>query len=465
MIGEVLNQIHDISDSSSESIRYRENGLNHQPGNMKPGRSGCHKKGSAGIQGLEKKILHMKEKSDKLVVSNYIDSVNPSDEVVCSKFVSEDKDKILEDVVKFSDKFIKPDTGEHPLATISTSLEMLQQFSKISQENVKQVDLSSDVPKNRILEVNIVQDRVSGYTLEEIKARTKAKIAFITKVLTKAKKYGLAKMTHEGYLKQKEPKLKKEHMSFINAFVSNQSGAVTIRRIREALLREFASLETLSISTIHKTLTRKMQFSKRKAAKRDKRAASSNTRKRVAPFAIEISRAVKNEEEIWSLDETAFWAGKDLLLRWHPKKQTLVVFQDSEDPIRVSAICAFCIDGRYLVRFVKGACTALIYADFLRKLGTIKIKQTALILEDNAAIHHSLVARAAAVGAGLESVFVPPYSPEYNYCEYNFAIIKARLYEFSHTTHDQLVRTVSNLLRKIKPDLQQRLFVGCIKNL
>ena len=143
----------------------------------------------------------------------------------------------------------------------------------------------------------------------------------------------------------------------------------------------------------------------------------------------------------------------------------MIVYEDTKEAYRITALCAVNLNGHFLVRFIKGACTTLIYSEFLEKLGIVNEKQSIFAIEDNAAIHHSAISRIAANKANITNIFTPPYSPQYNFIEYDFATNKSRLYNCDTGNYNILTRIVVHIMNNLPSDMQLRLFLKSLREL
>jgi len=70
-----------------------------------------------------------------------------------------------------------------------------------------------------------------------------------------------------------------------------------------------------------------------------------------------------------------------------------------------------------------------------------QLRPLSLLILDNAAFHKKNDMREIIKSAGHQVLFLPPYSPDYNKIEQDFAILKKqRMYAPPNTTLDELVK-------------------------
>lgn len=119
---------------------------------------------------------------------------------------------------------------------------------------------------------------------------------------------------------------------------------------------------------------------------------------------------------------------------------------------RVSAITAISMDGLVGVELTQGSVNGTIFADFLR--GTLipemqsfdgSPEKKSVIIMDNCAIHHTGIVKDLLDSTGIVTLFLPPYSPDYNPIELAFSSVKYYLKE-----HDELLQTSPDPLPIIK---------------
>lgn len=93
-----------------------------------------------------------------------------------------------------------------------------------------------------------------------------------------------------------------------------------------------------------------------------------------------------------------------------------------------------------------GSCNRDRFAAFLREDVTAP-EATATL--DNVRFHHSAIVRDAAERSGLKLVYTPPYSPDFNFVENAFSIIKSHTRKLDASEHlDAAIRLVTPVKAK-----------------
>ena len=119
---------------------------------------------------------------------------------------------------------------------------------------------------------------------------------------------------------------------------------------------------------------------------------------------------------------------------------------------RVSAITAISNDGLVGVELTHGSVNGDIFADFVR--GTLipemqsfdgSTEKKSVVIMDNCSIHHVRVVKDLLDSAGIITLYLPPYSPDYNPIELAFSSVKYYLKQ-----HDELLQISSDPLSIIE---------------
>ena len=95
----------------------------------------------------------------------------------------------------------------------------------------------------------------------------------------------------------------------------------------------------------------------------------------------------------------------------------------------------------------KGSTNALWFNQWLEEHLIPELKQNSTLILDNAAFHRKDDVFRIAQQAGHKVLFLPPYSPDFNRIEQDFAILKKRrIYSPPDTSLDDLVKSYGNYL-------------------
>ena len=93
----------------------------------------------------------------------------------------------------------------------------------------------------------------------------------------------------------------------------------------------------------------------------------------------------------------------------------------------------------------EGSTNSLWFNQWLQQYLLRELTESSTLILDNARFHQKQDVEAIAARAGHQVLFLPPYSPDFNDIEQDFAIIKKRrAYAPSSTTLDQIVQAYVN---------------------
>ena len=109
---------------------------------------------------------------------------------------------------------------------------------------------------------------------------------------------------------------------------------------------------------------------------------------------------------------------------------------------RTSLLAARMPDGTLqATQLWEGTCNADIFNDWLEYQLTPHLKPHQVVIMDNAAFHKSQKTRDIIEKTGAKLLYLPPYSPDLNPIEHDFAALK-KIRQFNHTKSiDQIIQT------------------------
>ena len=93
----------------------------------------------------------------------------------------------------------------------------------------------------------------------------------------------------------------------------------------------------------------------------------------------------------------------------------------------------------------KGTCDTELFNIWLKEILLPKTKKGDVIVMDNASFHKSPTTRKLIEDAGCELVYLPPYSPDLNPIENDFANIKKRWQYDSDVKLTKIVKAYQNI--------------------
>lgn len=146
--------------------------------------------------------------------------------------------------------------------------------------------------------------------------------------------------------------------------------------------------------------------------------------------------AVREANEVVSIDETSVILERKPLYGYS-LKGTRPVFRSKKPPRgnRVTLLLAVSNKrGVIAHRTFNGSCNRERFAAFLQE--DVDARGAAVTL-DNVRFHHSPNVKRAADSAGLQLVYTPPYSPDFNFIENAFSIIKSHTRRLDASEHLQ----------------------------
>lgn len=211
-----------------------------------------------------------------------------------------------------------------------------------------------------LVELEIVQLRLEGLSIDTIAKKVRKKVAFVNNAIKFAKTNGLAVHQEEAQAIPTPVKIERKHLAFITMLIRTHSDNITVRRIRQTLSDVFVELKNVAARTVFYAVKRKLGLTKKKALLRNKRIGSPNRKKQILHFLREISQAITTGRDTYSIDECALWVGKEEIKRWHLRSESVVVIENTDQAPRITALCAFSRSGRHFILLIWGACTGLI---------------------------------------------------------------------------------------------------------
>lgn len=146
-------------------------------------------------------------------------------------------------------------------------------------------------------------------------------------------------------------------------------------------------------------------------------------------------------QNIVYIDESGFESSSIRLYAWGTRGKRIYDSQNGQNRQRTSLIAAK--RGKTLLAPVlfPGTTNASWFNYWLEHHLLPSLDSPCVLIADNAAFHKKKEIRAIAQVAGHQVLFLPPYSPDYNKIEQDFAILKKqRMYAPPGTSLDELVR-------------------------
>lgn len=115
---------------------------------------------------------------------------------------------------------------------------------------------------------------------------------------------------------------------------------------------------------------------------------------------------------------------------WSPRGVTPVQVGQFRRGQRYQVLPAYSQDGIIYAQVFEGSTTAAVFEAFLSELLPLISTSSGyrrVLIMDNASVHHSIKVKQMCAAAGVDLLYLPPYSPDYNPIEEFFAELKAFL--------------------------------------
>ena len=127
-------------------------------------------------------------------------------------------------------------------------------------------------------------------------------------------------------------------------------------------------------------------------------------------------------------------------------KKLMAIAMEKEEQERVSQLVKEAENYQRALLF-KGSTNALWFNQWLEEHLIPELKPNSTLILDNAAFHRKDDVFRIAEQAGHKVLFLPPYSPDFNRIEQDFAILKKRrIYSAPGTSLDDIIKSYGNYL-------------------
>lgn len=140
------------------------------------------------------------------------------------------------------------------------------------------------------------------------------------------------------------------------------------------------------------------------------------------------------------LDKSGFEQDYPTVFAWAPRGQQVSGERSSQRRPRQHLLAARNPEEFLAPMLILGSITAIVFATWLREHLCPLLPPHSVLILDNARFHRPEHVKAIAAAAGHEVRFLPPYSPDFNKIEHDFAALKKILaYAPEGTTLDEVV--------------------------
>ena len=108
-----------------------------------------------------------------------------------------------------------------------------------------------------------------------------------------------------------------------------------------------------------------------------------------------------------------------------------------------------------------GTLNKYIFAEYIKTCLKPTLSSEDVILLDNSSVHKSKLVLDTLKECGINYLFLPPYSPDFNPIELLWALMKSVLRKLKARTHDKLEKAMKVALDSVKVDFIVNWFEHC----
>lgn len=152
-------------------------------------------------------------------------------------------------------------------------------------------------------------------------------------------------------------------------------------------------------------------------------------------------RYLRRGKELVYVDESGFAPTVTRRYAYAPKGQRVYGLQSGQRRPRTSLIAARVGPTLQAPFLFEGSCTTALFNAWLAQELCPQLYAKHVVVMDNAAFHKSALTQALITGTGATLLFLPPYSPDFNPIEHDFATLKRQREYREQDSLDILVKT------------------------
>ena len=138
----------------------------------------------------------------------------------------------------------------------------------------------------------------------------------------------------------------------------------------------------------------------------------------------QLADAKASGKSLVYVDESGFRDESYRRYGYAPKGEKVFGLISSQRTRTTTLIAARFEDAFTAARVFKGSCKAVEFNDWLAEQLSLRLTAKHIVILDNARLHKTPRTRQLIEGCGASLMFLPPYSPDYNPIEHDFANIK-----------------------------------------
>jgi putative transposase len=156
-------------------------------------------------------------------------------------------------------------------------------------------------------------------------------------------------------------------------------------------------------------------------------------------------RYQRQGKELVYVDESGFAPVITRRYAYAPKGQRVYGIRSAQRRPRTSLIAARMGQTLQAPLLFEGSCTTALFNAWLAQQLCPRLHDRHVVVMDNAPFHKSALTHALITGTGATLLFLPPYSPDLNPIEHDFAILKRRREYREQDSLDTLIQTYQSL--------------------
>lgn len=292
----------------------------------------------------------------------------------------------------------------------------------------------------------IVRMRLNNrYSFRQIAQEEGLCISTVSSIVSRFQKTSRLVKTQRGGSTRRS-KLGNDHIHHVQQYWRRRPLS-TLKDARNDLLSRYPDIGTLSVSTLQRAIASKGTFTL-KRVHRDLPARNSTPtkRKRQAWCAEWLSQLVI-DKAIY-IDESGFNLATARQYGWSEQGNRAIATRPSQGA-NLTLIVAVSVEKQVIAHQERfGSTDTAVFESFIHNL-LAKLHQPHQIVMDNASIHKNIDIKNAIQNAGHTLIFQPPYTPEFNLCEWVFGLVKGYVGKQEIDTHGTLIDHITSKLDNI----------------
>lgn len=120
---------------------------------------------------------------------------------------------------------------------------------------------------------------------------------------------------------------------------------------------------------------------------------------------------------------------------------------------RQSILSTIRLSGDQVPFVFPGTLNKELFADYVRFQLAPTLWEDDIVVLDNCSVHHAKLVAETFEECGVNVMFLPPYSPDFNPIELMWAFVKSCLKKLKARTYDKLIPAINTALSLVTPEL------------